>query len=241
MPDSTALMVPTHHLKFLPPELRGRSAPPGEQAVAAMAASLRERGQLQPISVSAADPDGFHTVYLGETRARAALSLKWREIRAEIVEGADDRWIVSAQLAENVVRTPMNPVERWRAMQRLQGLKFTPRAAAAMIGIGEREGKKLARLGKLHPSILAAIEAGDYPAENELRIIAASPLERQAEALKNPGACDIEAPRRSSGRRDHLGGPGKHPLRTPHAAQRRHLPHREFRPGVRGGPVCPGR
>lgn len=192
MSTPTTRMIPTHRLRFLPPAQRLRSAEPSKESVDAMAASLRERGQLQPIVVTATDDDHYVVIF-GETRARGALQLKWREIRAELAPSADPAWIAAAQLAENTVRTPIGPVEKWRAMQHLLDLKFTAAAAAATIGVSERQARKLARLGQLHPTLLAAIEKGDMPDEGDLQIIASATLERQAEVLKDPRVAPSDA------------------------------------------------
>jgi len=179
--------IPLDVLDFLPPALRVRSAPPSDAAVGMLAASMRERGQLQPIVVAPLT-EGRRLVIIGETRARAAASLGWNFIRAEEQPVGGDADIVAAQAAENLARTAMTPVEKWRAMTHLLELQFTLPAAAAIVGVSERGARKLQRLGALHPDILVAIERGDQPDEDELRLIAGASLERQAEALANPAS-----------------------------------------------------
>ena len=182
--------IPLHLLEFLPPHLRVRRGEISAEAIEIMASSLRERGQLQPILVGPMRDTGRRTVIFGETRMRGAQLLGWREIRAEEFAG-DDAQIMAAQLAENLVRSAMTPVEKWRAMDRLLSSGFTAPAAAATLGITEREARQLQRLGCLHPTIIEHIERGDAPNNRSLAMIASATLNAQDLALKSR---DVKTP-----------------------------------------------
>jgi ParB family chromosome partitioning protein len=179
------MKIAIEHLMFLPPGLRVRTASPSEAAIATMAASMREVGQLQPIVVSPPRGPGDVYVIAGEKRSRAAMLLGWSDIEAVEAPKDDDAWIVAAQTAENMMREGMGPVEQWRAIVHMRELGYTLPAAAATLGISERQARKLEKLGALHPTILDAIARGDMPEERSLAAIAGATQEEQAKALKH--------------------------------------------------------
>ncbi|HVP12387.1 MAG TPA: ParB/RepB/Spo0J family partition protein [Phycisphaerae bacterium] len=93
-----------------------------EASLASLAASLRERGTLQPIVVRPAG-DGYELV-AGERRLRAARLAGLTELPAIVRSTGDDEMLELA-LVENIQRTDLNAVERargYRSMQEVYGL-----------------------------------------------------------------------------------------------------------------------
>lgn len=86
------------------------------ESIAELAASIRENGLIQPITVR---PDGKGWIIVaGERRWRAHLHNKTELILARIIElsGAD---VLVHQIVENAQRADMTPLEEARAYQRL--------------------------------------------------------------------------------------------------------------------------
>ncbi len=85
-----------------------------EEALETMAASLRERGMLQPLVVRRLD-DGYQII-AGERRWRAAQRAGWRAVPV-IVREATTTEALELALIENVQREDLNPVEEARAYE----------------------------------------------------------------------------------------------------------------------------
>ena len=78
----------------------------------------------------------------------------------------------------------MNPVDLWRAIEKLTTQHWTEASVALALAIPVREVKKLKLLGNVHPAILAQIAAGDMPDAQHLRTIASAASEDQASIWK---------------------------------------------------------
>jgi ParB family chromosome partitioning protein len=75
-----------------------------------LADSLRDQGQLQPIGVIEKE-NGRYEVVFGARRTRAARSLRWQQIKAEILEPEEANKLAAKKLIENVQRTQLTPIE----------------------------------------------------------------------------------------------------------------------------------
>ncbi|PZT89239.1 MAG: chromosome partitioning protein ParB [Citromicrobium sp.] len=82
-----------------------------------LAASIAQRGVIQPIIVTATDNGRFRLV-AGERRWRAAQRAKLHQIPA-LVRELDEREIIALSLIENLQREDLNPLEEAKAYQRL--------------------------------------------------------------------------------------------------------------------------
>lgn len=89
-----------------------------ENALEALAASIREVGVLQPIVVGPADADGRHILVAGERRLRAAKMAGLDEIPA-VVRESDDAARLAEALIENVQREDLGPIEEAEAYNSL--------------------------------------------------------------------------------------------------------------------------
>jgi ParB family transcriptional regulator, chromosome partitioning protein len=158
-----------------------RKIQPGEMSDAAMKASIKVVGIIQPPTVS--EKDGALTIVYGSRRVRFAIELGLPEIDV-LVKDPDDRDQMRA-VSENVVRAPMATVDLWRSIERLASENWTEEAIAAALAIPVRQIRKLRLLATVHPAILDQIGAGDMPREQELRTIASAPREDQAAVWKN--------------------------------------------------------
>lgn len=156
-----------------------------EAADAGLAESIRRLGVLQPILVRWDSVTQQHQVVAGHRRVAAARAAGLETIRAVLVEG-DEGTAMAAGIAENHQRAALAPIDLWRAMVHLQDVGWTIDGAAMALGIPMRLARRLDRLGRLHPDMIAAIEADEMPEEDDLAVIAGAPLEVQEAALRNP-------------------------------------------------------
>jgi ParB family chromosome partitioning protein len=81
-----------------------------------LAASIKEKGVIQPILVRA--KGAKFEIIAGERRFRAAKSLGFKEIPA-IIKNVDDANVLELSLIENVQREELNRIEEARAYRRL--------------------------------------------------------------------------------------------------------------------------
>ena len=82
-----------------------------------LAASLGEVGQLQTIQVRPAPTPGRFIIITGERRYQASLRAGKRTINAVVKETTDPNEIYEMQLAENLLRSNLKPLEQARAFR----------------------------------------------------------------------------------------------------------------------------
>jgi ParB family transcriptional regulator, chromosome partitioning protein len=87
-------------------------------------------------------------------------------------------------MIENVAREPLNPVDQWRAIDRLTSIGWTDEAISSALTLPPRHIRKLRLLAQLLPAMLDHIAKGDMPSEHHLRTIVAASLEEQAAVWK---------------------------------------------------------
>jgi ParB family chromosome partitioning protein len=131
-----------------------------EQALLALAESIKLRGVLQPVLVRPL-PGGTYELIAGERRWRAARLAELDTIPA-IVRHHDDAASLEVALIENMVREDLNPVEEARACAAL-----TEELGLSREEVGQRVGRSrvavsnLIRLLDLPDEALGLIQAGD--------------------------------------------------------------------------------
>jgi ParB family chromosome partitioning protein len=126
-----------------------------EEETAALAATMEERGQLQPILVRQ-DPKGRGKWFIvaGERRWRAAKLNGWSTILA--IEHNGDPEIAS--LLENLQRVDLTPVEEAKGLQKLIEEKgWTQDRAAEALGKSKSEISGTLRILTLPDDILTAV------------------------------------------------------------------------------------
>ena len=123
-----------------------------------LAASIKEKGLLQPIVVRKA-ADGYEVV-AGERRLRAARKLGLEKIPVVIRDVSDKEAMVLA-LVENVQREDLNPVEKAETYRRLiDEFNYTQEEVARSIGKDRVTVANLLRLLKLPKVILQGVFEG---------------------------------------------------------------------------------
>ena len=130
-----------------------------EQALVALAESLKERGVLQPVLVRPV-PGGTYELIAGERRWRAA-QLAGMESVPAIVRPDDDAASLELALIENMAREDLNPLEEARACAALvEELGLTREEVGRRVGRSRVAVSNLMRLLDLPDLALMLIEDG---------------------------------------------------------------------------------
>ena len=102
-----------------------------DDALDQLAASIAQRGVIQPVIVTAKG-DGRYQLVAGERRWRAAQRARLHAIPA-IVRDLDKREILALALIENLQREDLNPLEEARAYQKLSDEEGMTQAEIAQL------------------------------------------------------------------------------------------------------------
>jgi ParB/RepB/Spo0J family partition protein len=160
---------------------RTKSSP---QSDALLLATIRAVGIVQPpvVALQADGGNGF-VIQHGHRRVKQAIAAGLEEI-AVLVGEADRDGGAMRSMVENIARENLNPVDQWRAIERLVALGWTEEAIAVALALPVRQIKKLRLLANVLPAMLDHMAKGDMPDERQLRTIAAASLEEQKEVWK---------------------------------------------------------
>lgn len=130
-----------------------------EIALEELAASIRNLGVIQPITVRASE-DGRYQIISGERRVRAAQRAGLAAIPAYVRE-ADSEAMLEMALVENVQREELNPIEIALGYQRLvDECDLTQDQVADRVGKNRTTVANFLRLLRLPPPIQACLRDG---------------------------------------------------------------------------------
>jgi len=152
-----------------------------EEALAALTASVRELGVLQPVLVRATGPGDYELV-AGERRWRAAKRAGLQVIPA-LVRTTDDAASLEQALVENLQREDLNPMDEGAAYQQLiEDFHLTHDEVAARMGKSRTTITNTLRLFQLPPSVQRLVADGKLSA-GHARSLLSSPDRAFQEAL----------------------------------------------------------
>lgn len=130
-----------------------------EAALDELAASIRQLGIIQPLTVRALGEGKFELI-AGERRLRAARRAELTRVPA-FVRDADSEAMLEMAIVENIQRENLNPVEEALGYLRLiEECELTQEQAAAKVGRSRSAVTNSLRLLKLPPPILASLRDG---------------------------------------------------------------------------------
>lgn len=130
----------------------------GESALEELAASIKDKGILQPILVRRTG-DGYEVI-AGERRLKAARKLGLEKIPVMIRDVNDKEALVLA-LVENVQREELNPIEKAESYKRLnEEFGYSQEEVAKSVGKDRATISNLLRLLRLPEDIQAAVSDG---------------------------------------------------------------------------------
>lgn len=163
---------------------RTRQSKTSPQADALLLATIRAVGIIQPpiVAPEVGGGNGF-IIDAGHRRVAQAIAAGLEEIEVLVDEAANDNGAMRSMVT-NVASEALNPVDQWRAIERLVMLNWTEEAIAAALALPVRQIRKLRLLAGVLPAMLEQMAKGDMPKEQELRTIAAASVEEQAEVWK---------------------------------------------------------
>lgn len=152
-----------------------------EAALEELAASIAQRGVIQPIIVRPLDNGRFQLV-AGERRWRAAQKAQLHEIPA-LVRELSDREVMALALIENLQREDLNPIEEARAYNRLSELEgMTQAEIARMVDKSRSHVANFQRLLALPEGVITLVEKGDLSMGHARALIGCDGAEDIADA-----------------------------------------------------------
>ncbi len=202
-------------VEFLRPNPRNPRRRFSEPELDELAASIRQRGVIQPIVVRAlSGVPGTFEIVAGERRWRAAQRAGLNEVPVVVVE-IDDRTSLEYAILENVQRADLNAIEEAAGYERLMGeFKYTQAELADLLGKSRSHLANTLRLLQLPPAIQDRVIASEITAGHARallsvrdpeavarRIVAEGMSVREVEALAAAEAPQGDAPRPGRPRR----------------------------------------
>ncbi len=177
-------------LKFIDPRAltenpdKARRSKSSPQADALLLATIKAVGIVQPPVVAPEPNSGNgYVIDAGHRRVKQAIAAGLEEIAVLVIERSEDGGAMRS-LAETLAHEQLNPVDQWRAIERLVALNWTEEAIAIALALPVRQIKKLRLLANVLPAMLDQMAKGDMPDERQLRTIASAALEDQKEIWK---------------------------------------------------------
>jgi ParB family transcriptional regulator, chromosome partitioning protein len=136
-----------------------------EEELEELAASIREKGIIQPLIVRpmAGTPDVYEII-AGERRWRAAQRAGLHEAPIVVVQ-AGDKEALELAIIENVQRTDLNPLEEAAGYEQLmEQFAYAQADLAKVVGKSRSHVANTMRLAKLPDGVKAMVGAGDLSA-----------------------------------------------------------------------------
>ncbi len=128
-----------------------------EEALQELAASIKQYGLIQPITVRKLD-GGYYQIIAGERRWRASRLAGLSEVPVRVIE-ADDRRAMELALVENLQREDLNPIEEARGYRVLMDeYGLSQEEAAAAVGRSRPAVANALRLLGLSEAVMAMVE-----------------------------------------------------------------------------------
>ena len=177
--------IPIEYIKANPRNPRRNFA---DAELDELAASIKERGIIQPIVVRAiGEAKDRYEIIAGERRWRAAQRANLHEIPIVALEATDSEALELA-IIENVQRTDLNPLEEAGGYQRLAGeYGHSHEGIAQMVGKSRSHVSNTLRLLKLPEQVKAYISAGEISAGAARMLVGAADPERMAREIVERG------------------------------------------------------
>lgn len=174
---------------------RSRQTKSTPQADLLLLATIKAVGIVQPpVIFPQTDGGNGYVIDSGHRRVRQAIKAGLEEIEVIVVEAANDNSAMRS-MVENLAREPLNPVDQWRAIERLVALGWTEEAIAIALTLTVRRVRQLRLMANVLPAMLDHMAKGDMPNEQQLRTIASASLDEQKEVWKanKPSKSDPKA------------------------------------------------
>lgn len=147
-----------------------------EAAIDELAASIREKGLLQPLLVRRSG-SGYQLI-AGERRFRAAQRAGLTRVPITLRD-ADDREALELALIENLQRENLNPIEEARAFKRLADeFSLTQEEIAQRVSKSRSAVTNSLRLLQLPREVIAQLESGELSAGHARSLLGLDPADQ---------------------------------------------------------------
>ncbi|MBX6426107.1 MAG: ParB/RepB/Spo0J family partition protein [Variibacter sp.] len=189
-------------IEFLRPNPRNPRRDFSQAELEELAASIRERGIIQPILVRAVRgvPDAYEII-AGERRWRAAQQAGLHDVPIVVVE-ASDRESLELAIIENVQREDLNPIEEAMGYAALgEEFGYSQDEIARIVGKSRPHVANTLRLLKLPDTVKAHVRAGKLTAGHARLLVGQPNAEELAEEIIARGlnVRQVEAMARADG------------------------------------------
>ena len=185
--EGALLAIPIEHLTPHPGQPRQRF---DEAEIESLAASIREKGIVQPLVVRpapAGDDDAPYQIVAGERRWRAAQRAGLHELPA-VVRQLDDSESIEIALVENLQRRDLNPLEEASAYRRLiREFDHRQEDVATALGKSRSHVANTVRLLDLPEAVKALVGDGTLSAGHGRALLAAADPAALAETVVRLG------------------------------------------------------
>ena len=159
-----------------------------DSALDELAASIREKGIIQPLILrkDPHDPDRYEIV-AGERRWRAAQRTQLHQVPA-IVRDLDDAEVLEIAIVENIQRADLNAMEEAAGYRQLmERFGHTQQALAQALGKSRSHVANLLRLLALPKSVQEMVRSGDLSAGHARALVTAADPEALARRIVAKG------------------------------------------------------
>ncbi len=156
------------------------------EALAELAASIKEHGLIQPIIVTRADPDSPapYSIIAGERRWRASRLAGLKEVPV-IVKDATPQAMLELALVENVQRSDLNPLEEAAAYETLiNEFDMTQAQVAERVGKSRTAVANTVRLLQLPDEVKQAVLEGQIREGHARALLGLADDQTMVEAMK---------------------------------------------------------
>ncbi|MET4022194.1 ParB/RepB/Spo0J family partition protein [Bradyrhizobium sp. JR7.2] len=159
------IKVDPRALKENPDRMRQSKSTP--QADALLLATIKAVGIVQPPVITPETGGGNgYVINAGHRRVKQAIAAGLKEIDVLVDEAANDNGAMRSMI-ENIAREALNPVDQWRAIERLVALGWTEEAIGVALALPVRHIRKLRLLANVLPAMLDHMAKGDMPDERQ--------------------------------------------------------------------------
>jgi len=154
-----------------------------DESLAELAASIKEKGVIQPVIVKRSSGGGF-TLIAGERRFRASHLAGLKRIPA-IVRDSDEEDSLEVALIENIQREDLNPMEMARAFKKLMDrFKLTQEQLAKKVGKERATVANYLRLLDLQPEVMEFLNRGELSMGHARALVGITKASEQVAAAK---------------------------------------------------------
>ncbi len=168
-PGAAELMIPIERISPNPDQPRKRFA---KEDLEDLAASIREKGVIQPLIVRQVDA-GAYEIVAGERRWRAAQMAQLHELPV-IVRAFTDVEVLEVAIIENIQRADLNAIEEAAGYRQLmEKFGHTQEKLAEALGKSRSHIANLMRLLNLPDGVVEMVRAGDLSAGHARALIPA--------------------------------------------------------------------